>query len=95
MPDHLKDANRDAKGLGHGKGYLYPHEDPTHFVPQNYLPREIAGMAFYSPSDVGYEAAVKERLAKWREAQRRALGIEGREGPQLSQAEIDRMKRER
>ncbi|NJM39745.1 MAG: replication-associated recombination protein A, partial [Anaerolineae bacterium] len=95
VPDHLKDANRDAKGLGHGKGYLYPHEDPTHFVPQNYLPREIAGMAFYSPSDVGYEAAVKERLDRWREAQRKALGIEGREGPQLSQAEIDRMKRER
>ncbi len=95
VPDHLKDANRDAKGLGHGKGYLYPHEDPTHFVPQNYLPREIAGMNFYSPSEVGYEAAVKERLAKWREAQRKALGIEGREGPQLSQAEIDRMKRER
>jgi putative ATPase len=95
VPDHLKDANRDAKGLGHGKGYLYPHEDPTHFVPQNYLPREIAGMSFYAPSDVGYEAVVKERLERWREAQRKALGIESREGPQLSQAEIDRMKRER
>jgi hypothetical protein len=44
---------------------------------------------------VGYEAAVKERLERWREAQRKALSIESREGPQLSQAEIDRMKRER
>ena len=95
VPDHLRDANRDAKGLGHGKGYLYPHEFDEHFVAQNYLPREIAGMSFYSPSGVGYEQAVAERLARWREAQRKALGVEGREGPQLSQAEIERMKRER
>ena len=95
VPDHLRDANRDAKGLGHGKGYLYPHEFDEHFVAQNYLPREIAGMSFYSPSGVGYEQAVAERLQRWREAQRKALGVEGREGPQLSQAEIERMKRER
>ena len=95
VPDHLRDASRDAKGLGHGKGYLYPHEFDEHFVAQNYLPREIAGMSFYSPSGVGYEQAVAERLQRWREAQRKALGVEGREGPQLSQAEIERMKRER
>ncbi len=28
-------------------------------------------------------------------AQRKALGLEGREGPQLTQEQIDRMKRER
>ena len=76
-------------------GYLYPHDHPEHFVAQNYLPREIAGMTFYAPSGEGYEAEVGARLARWRDAQRRALGVEGREGPQLTQAEIDRMKRER
>ena len=95
VPDHLKDANRDAKGLGHGKGYLYPHEFDEHFVAQNYLPRNIAGMAFYAPSAVGYEQLVGERLERWRAAQRAALGVEGREGPQLSQVDIERMKRER
>jgi putative ATPase len=95
VPDHLKDANRDAKSLGHGKDYLYPHEFDSHFIPQNYLPREIAGMTFYSPSGEGYEKAVAERLERWREAQRRALGLEGREGPQLTQEQVDRMKRER
>jgi putative ATPase len=95
VPDHLKDANRDAKGLGHGKGYQYPHEFDGHFTPQNYLPREIAGMSFYAPSREGYEGEVSDRLERWREAQRKALGLEGREGPQLTQEQIDRMKRER
>ena len=38
---------------------------------------------------------IADRLARWRAAQRAALGVDGREGPQLSQAEIERMKRER
>jgi putative ATPase len=95
VPDHLKDANRDAKGLGHGKGYKYPHDFDGHFTPENYLPREIAGMTFYSPSSEGYEQQVAERLERWRAAQRKALGVDGREGPQLTQEQIDRMKRER
>jgi putative ATPase len=95
VPDHLKDANRDARGLGHGQGYAYPHDFAGHFTPQNYLPREIAGMTFYTPSGEGYEQAVQDRLTRWRNAQRQALGVEGREGPQLSQTEIERMKRER
>ncbi|MCS7061572.1 MAG: AAA family ATPase [Anaerolineae bacterium] len=95
VPDHLKDANRDAKGLGHGKGYLYPHNFDEHWTPQNYLPREIAGMTFYTPATVGYEATVAERLERWRTAQRRALGIEERSGPRLNHDEVERMKRER
>jgi putative ATPase len=95
VPDHLKDASRDAKGLGHGKGYQYPHSFDEHFVAQNYLPRGISGMTFYTPSNVGYEQAVAERLERWRAAQRAALGIAEREGPRLSQPEVERMKRER
>ncbi|HRA01131.1 MAG TPA: AAA family ATPase [Thermoflexales bacterium] len=95
VPDPLRDANRDRKGLGHGEGYIYPHDFPEHWAPQNYLPREIAGMTFYAPSGVGYEKDVQERLARWREAQRKALGVQGREGPSLSQEQIERMKRER
>ena len=95
VPDHLKDANRDAKGLGHGKNYAYPHEFEGHFTPQNYLPRNIAGMTFYTPSNQGYEQMVADRLDRWRKAQRQALGITERAGPQLSQTEIEKMKRER
>jgi putative ATPase len=75
VPKHLQDSNRDARALGHGQGYQYPHEDPDHFLPQQYLPAPLLGTYFYQPSSQGYEAQVTERLARWREAQRQALGI--------------------
>ena len=75
VPQHLQDASRDAKALGHGKGYQYPHEDPQHFLPQQYLPRDLLGTYFYNPSTQGYEAQVVERLERWRKAQREALGV--------------------
>ncbi len=94
VPDPLKDANRDAKALGHGEGYVYPHDEPEHFAPQQYLPKAILGTYFYSPSEQGYEAEVKARLARWREAQRKALGITQTEQlPTPSHEEAEAVKR--
>jgi putative ATPase len=93
VPQHLQDATRDAQALGHGKGYQYPHESPDHFLPQQYLPKELLGTYFYQPSEQGYEAQVKERLARWREAQRLALGItRAEEIPDLPQETIQEIK---
>lgn len=75
VPKHLQDANRDAKGLGHGEGYVYPHDTDGHHVGQQYLPTALLGTYFYAPSDQGYEPQVKERLARWRAAQEKALGL--------------------
>ncbi len=72
VPTHLMDSNRDAKGLGHGAGYQYPHDFPGHFVPQQYLPGEYSGVSFYEPSDQGYEAEVGERLKEWQRIIREA-----------------------
>jgi putative ATPase len=69
------DASRDAKGLGHGKGYQYPHSFDGHFTAQQYLPDALMGEHFYKPSDQGYEAEVADRLARWRAAQAAGLGI--------------------
>ena len=94
VPDHLKDASRDAAALGHGEGYVYPHMEPGHWTPQQYLPTELLGTYFYKPSEEGYEASAKDRLERWREAQRKALGITRLEEiPDLTQAQIDEMKR--
>jgi len=94
VPRHLMDSNRDAKALGHGKDYVYPHEFEGHYTPQQYLPKRLLGTYFYQPSDEGYEAQVVARLEMWREAQRKALGIDRREDlPDLSEAEILTMKR--
>ena len=93
VPQHLQDKNRDAQALGHGKGYQYPHEAPDHFLPQQYLPRDLLGTYFYQPSSQGYEDEVNERLNLWREAQRKALGIIRSEmPPDLSEAEIKEIK---
>ncbi len=73
VPIHLMDASRDAKGLGHGQGYQYPHSFPGHFIPQQYLPTELLGKTFYEPSDQGYEAKIAERLAAWRKLQLEGL----------------------
>ncbi len=81
VPTPLMDASRDATALGHGKGYQYPHSFEGHFIPQQYLPTNVLGATFYEPSDQGYEAQVAERLARWREAQARALGISTQDQP--------------
>jgi putative ATPase len=93
VPQHLQDSNRDAVALGHGKNYQYPHESPDHFLPQQYLPRTLLGTYFYTPSSQGYEAEVAGRLDRWREAQRKALGITRTEEiPELTQENILEIK---
>ncbi len=93
VPTHLKDAARDREALGHGKGYEYPHSHPDHFHPQQYLPEELLGTYFYQPTGQGYEKEVGDRLERWREAQRKALGIEDTEDvPDLSEEEIKSIK---
>jgi putative ATPase len=93
VPRHLQDANRDAKALGHGEGYQYPHNAPDHFLPQQYLPEALLGTYFYRPSDQGYEIQVGERLERWRAAQREALGIKKSESlPDLSEETIKDIK---
>jgi putative ATPase len=94
VPIHLQDANRDAKALGHGQGYQYPHMDPSHFLPQQYLPAPLLGTYFYQPSEQGYEAQVGDRLQRWREAQREALNIDHTENiPELTQETVQEIKR--
>lgn len=94
VPRHLMDATRDGEAMGHGKNYVYPHESEGHFTPQQYLPKRLLGTYFYTPSGEGYETQVVDRLEMWREAQRKALGIERREDvPELSEERIQEMKR--
>ena len=59
-------ALRDTHYAGHtrldnGKGYLYPHDFPGHWVRQQYLPDEYRNAVYYQPSDQGHEAKIKKR----------------------------------
>lgn len=69
VPNHLRDGNRDAKGFGHGQGYLYPHAYQDHWVAQQYLPSSLQGKVFYEPSDQGYEKSIKDKVQRHREEQ--------------------------
>ena len=94
VPRHLMDDSRDAEAMGHGKGYIYPHDHDGHFVPQQYLPKRLLGTYFYQPGREGYEAQVVSRLEQWREAQRKALGITDIDTmPDLTEEKIKEMKR--
>jgi putative ATPase len=71
VPKHLRDANYPgAKRFGHGEGYLYPHEHPNHFVPQEYLPEGTKSRRYYEPSDQGYEKRIRERMEAWEKRRR-------------------------
>lgn len=78
VPNHLRDSSRDAEGFGHGNGYLYPHAYRDHWVAQQYLPSELVGRVFYTPTSQGYEAKIKEDVLSRREIQISAIleGIE-------------------
>lgn len=55
IPDALKDAHYKSAGkLGHGVGYIYPHDFPNHWTQQQYLPESV-DQCFYKNSHVGYE----------------------------------------
>ncbi len=67
VPKHLRDAHYPgAKRLGHGKGYVYPHDDPIGVVQQEYLPDSLRGARYYEPTEHGNEREVSSRLAKLR-----------------------------
>lgn len=64
VPLHLRDGHyQGASGLGHGDGYRYPHNDPSGWVPQQYAPEDLGNTAYYEPTDHGFEAEVRRRLA--------------------------------
>ena len=44
-----------------GEGYVYPHDQPGHWVAQQYLPNT---RRFYIPGEIGTELRISERLKK-------------------------------
>jgi putative ATPase len=63
VPVHLRDAHYPgAKRLGHGEGYQYSHDFPGAIAPQGY---GIEPGRFFQPTDHGYEAKIRARLAEW------------------------------
>jgi len=67
VPAHLRDTSyRGAARLGHGKGYLYPHDFAEGIVGQQYIPEAAAGRRYYEPSRHGAEARYADRVQRIR-----------------------------
>ncbi len=68
VPAHLRDGHYEgAKEFGHGVGYVYPHDDPSGWVDQQYLPDPSLGSPerkgdYYEPTNHGTEQAIAERM---------------------------------
>jgi putative ATPase len=70
-PAHLRDAHyRGARALGHGVGYVYPHDEGG-YVDQEHLPEALRGQKFYQPTDEGEEARLGRFLREMRERRSR------------------------
>ncbi len=63
VPLHLRSAKTAlAKELGYGKDYKYPHNYPTGWAEQSYLPEEIKDAKLYEPTTHGFEKTIREYL---------------------------------
>lgn len=61
IPPNLRDTHyRGAEKLGHGAGYLYPHDQPGGIAAQRYAPAEVHGRRYYEPTRYGAEARYAE-----------------------------------
>ena len=69
VPDHLKNASSAlAKDLGHGKGYLYPHDYEGGFTQQEYLPEELQGTVLWSPASNPKEQQISaQQKVMWKD----------------------------
>ena len=77
-PMHILNApTRLMKNVGYGKGYAYDHNADEAFSGQDYWPEGMTAEAFYSPTDRGFEARIKERLDYWAERRKQLQKDEG------------------
>jgi len=58
-PRHLQNRHADSAGMEREQGYLYPHNFPNHWVPQQYLPDGLTGVRYYRFAENKAEQAAK------------------------------------
>jgi putative ATPase len=68
VPLHLRNAPTSfMKEQGYAGGYVYPHDHPGGFTPQEYLPDNLRDKVYYRPTENGDEKGIGDRLRSlWR-----------------------------
>lgn len=69
VPLHIRNApTRMMKNMGYGKNYEYSHNYDNNFSPQEYLPDQLKGTAFYEPGKNAREEELRSHLRKlWKD----------------------------
>ncbi len=66
VPLHLRNAPTALmRELGYGRGYRYAHDEPEGVADMECLPPSLRGRTYYAPSERGFEAEIRRRLAAW------------------------------
>jgi ATPase related to the helicase subunit of the Holliday junction resolvase len=63
IPLHLRSSKTAlSKDLGYGRDYKYPHNYPTGWTEQSYLPEEVQGASLYEPTNRGFEKNIRDYM---------------------------------
>ena len=60
FPRHLQNMHADTYTMEREQGYRYPHDYPSRWVDQQYLPDELVGTRYYEYGDNKLEQAAKQ-----------------------------------
>ena len=65
VPLHLRNAVTGLmSNIGYGKGYQYAHDAEEKVTDMSCLPESLSGRTYYRPTDQGFEARIRQRLAE-------------------------------
>ena len=75
VPLHLRNAVTGLmRNVGYGKGYQYAHDSEEKLTDMTCLPDSLMGRTYYTPTDQGFEARIRQRLEEIRKIQKKSAG---------------------
>jgi len=75
VPLHLRNAVTGLmSNVGYGKGYQYAHDNEEKLTDMTCLPESLIGRTYYTPTDQGFEARIRQRLEEIRRIQKKSAG---------------------
>ncbi len=73
VPLHLRNAVTGLmRHIGYGKGYQYAHDAAEKVTDMPCLPESLAGRTYYTPTDRGFEARLRQRLEEIRRIRKKS-----------------------